>query len=175
MKNIKIKYNQLLFLYAYLRLIDLSLDRSRWTSWDELQNYFKNIPAPSLVVQYLTNNFYLPKKDLKSFVFFPKEKSVINRLRPILFKSLSLKQDEILYCCKLLLDFDEVLNSNNKNYHIEIEKLRINIATYYSDFLGRMILWKDLDKLMKVEHFFQNDKIETIELKKFIPDDFNEK
>jgi len=173
MKNIKIQYNQLLFLYAYLRLIDLSLDRSRWTSWDEFQNYFKNIPAPYLVLQYLTNSFHLPETDLKNFSFFPEEKSVINRLRTILFKNISLQQDEILYCCKLLFDFDEILNHDNKNYHIGIEKLRINIAIYYSDFLGRMILWKDLDKLMKVEHFFQNDRIETIELKNFIPDDFN--
>lgn len=132
----------------------------------------KNILAPSTVIQYLMDSFQLPKTDLKNFDFFPKEKSLINRLKPILFKSLQLKQDEILYCCKLLLDFEEVLHSDTKSYNVEIEKLRISIATYYSNFLGRMILWKDLDKLMKIEHFWQNDKIETIELKNFIPNDF---
>jgi hypothetical protein len=172
MKDMKIKYSQLLFLYAYLRLIDLSLDRSRWTSWDELQDYFKTILVPSLVVQYLINHFNLPETDLKNFTFSLKEKPLINRLRPILLKKILIEQNEILYCCKLLCDFDQALNSNNKSYNVEIERLRIDIATYYSDFLGRMILWKDLDKLMKVEHFLQNDKIETIELKNFIPDDF---
>ncbi|WP_123860274.1 hypothetical protein [Chryseobacterium nakagawai] len=172
MKKMKINYDQLLFLYAYLRLIDLSLDRSRWTSWGELQDYFKTILAPSLVVQYVINRFNLPKTDLKNFTFYLEEKSLINRLRPILLKKIPLKQNEILYCCKLLFDFDQVLNSDNKIYNVEIEKLRIDIATYYSDFLGRMILWEDLDKLMKVEHFWQNDKIETIELKNFIPADF---
>ncbi|WP_336690905.1 MULTISPECIES: hypothetical protein [unclassified Chryseobacterium] len=173
MKSIKIKYNQLLFLYAYLRLINLSLDRSRWTSWDELQGYFKNIITPSIVIKYLMNSFNLPQTDLNNFAFIPKEKSLINRLRPILFKTFSLKQDEILYCCKLLSDFDHVLNSNTESYHLEIEKIRINIATYNMTILGRMILWKDLDDLMRIEHFWQNDKIETIGLKNFIPDDFN--
>lgn len=173
MKNIKIKYTQLLFLYAYLRLIDLSLDRSRWTSWNELQDYFKtSITPPSLVIQYLSKSFDLSNIDLGKSVFSIKEKSIMNRFKPILFKSLSLKQDEILYGYKILNDFAEVLNSDNKNYNAEIDKLRIDIATYYSDFLGKMILWKDLDELMKVEHYLQNDHTETSKLKKFVPDDF---
>lgn len=174
MKNIKIKYNQLLFLYAYLRLIDLSLDRSRWTSWNEIQDYFKNILAPSLVAQYLTNSFHLPKTDFKNFSFISEEKSRLNKAKPILFKTLSLKQNDIIYCCKLLFDFDEVLNSHNESYHLGIEKLRVDIAKYYSNVLGRIILWKDLDKLMKIEHFWQSEKIDISKLEEFIPQDFYE-
>ncbi|WP_326981922.1 hypothetical protein VUJ46_17045 [Chryseobacterium sp. MYb264] len=172
MKNIKIKYNQLLFLYAYLRLIDLSLDRSKWTNWKEFQDYFKNIPAPSSVAQYVLNSFKLPEIDFNNFSFFPEEKLWTNRLRAIFSKTLYYREDDILYCYKLLYDFNSLLNSDNENYHLGIEKLRLNIARYYSRVLGRMILWKDLDRLMSIEHFFQNEHFEHLSLSEVIPDDF---
>lgn len=172
MKKVQINYSQLLFLYAYLRLVDLSLDRSRWTTWEELQDYFNNIITPSQVIQYLDSCFHLPKTDFKNFNFIPEKKSIFNRLKPIVFKAFSLEQDQILYCCKLLSDFNEALQSDVQTYHIGIEKIRIDIAIFYSDILGKMILWKDLDKLMKVEHFLQNEMIETYRLEEFIPKDF---
>ncbi|UKB84286.1 hypothetical protein LF887_01140 [Chryseobacterium sp. MEBOG06] len=172
MKNIQLNYSQLLFLYAYLRSIDLSLDRNKWTTWDELQDYFKNMIAPSQVAQYLINIFNLPKTDFKNFNFTPQKKSLLNRLRPIIFKTFPLKQDEIIYCCKLLFQFDEVLHSDIKKYHLGIERIRIDIAEYYSNILGRMILLNDLDKLMKIEHFWQSEKIDISKLEEFIPSDF---
>ncbi|MBU3049299.1 hypothetical protein KNV96_14220, partial [Chryseobacterium indologenes] len=92
--------------------------------------------------------------------------------KPIVFKTFSLEQDQILYCCKLLSDFNEALQSDVQTYHIGIEKIRIDIAISYSDIFGKMILWKDLDKLMKVEHFLQNEMIKTYQLEEFIPKDF---
>jgi hypothetical protein len=172
MKKIQINYSQLLFLYAYLRLVDLSLDRNRWTTWDELQDYFKNIISPNLVSQYLFNNFHLPETDFKNFNFVPQEKPLLNRIKPIIFQTFSLKQDEILYCCKILFHFDEALHSDLRKYHVGIEKIRIDIAQYYSGFLGRLILWKDLDRLMKIEHFWQSEKIDISKLDEFIPMDF---
>lgn len=161
-----------MFLYAYLRLVDLSLDRSRWTTWDELQDYFKNIIAPSQIAQYLINIFNLPQTDFKNFNFIPQNKSLLNRLRPIVFNTVPLKQNEVLYCCKLLFQFDEALHSDVKKYHLGIERIRIDIAEYYSNVLGRMILWNDLEKLMKIEHFWQNEKIDISKLEEFIPKDF---
>ncbi|WP_313000605.1 MULTISPECIES: hypothetical protein [Chryseobacterium] len=172
MKNVQLDYSQLLFLYAYLRLVDLSLDRSRWTTWDELQDYFKNIIAPSQIAQYLINIFNLPQTDFKNFNFIPQNKSLLNRLRPIVFNTVPLKQNEVLYCCKLLFQFDEALHSDIKKYHLGIERIRIDIAEYYSNVLGRMILWNDLEKLMKIEHFWQNEKIDISKLEEFIPKDF---
>ncbi|THV63150.1 MULTISPECIES: hypothetical protein [Chryseobacterium] len=172
MKNVQLDYSQLLFLYAYLRLVDLSLDRSKWTTWDELQDYFKNIIAPSQIAQYLINIFNLPQTDFKNFNFIPQNKSLLNRLRPIVFNTVPLKQKEVLYCCKLLFQFDESLHSDIKKYHLGIERIRIDIAEYYSNVLGRMILWNDLEKLMKIEHFWQNEKIDISKLEEFIPKDF---
>ncbi|WP_292009337.1 hypothetical protein [Chryseobacterium sp.] len=169
----KIKYHQLLFLYAYLRLIDLSLDRSRWNSWAEFQDYFKNIIAPSLVAEYLINSFHLPTACLKHFNFIPKEKSIFNRLKPIFFQKFYLKENEVLYCCRLLCKIDKILNSDTKIYHVGIEKLRIDVASYYSDILGKIISGKDLNKLMKIEHFWQAEKIDISRLEDFVPDDFS--
>ena len=171
MKKVQINYSQLLFLYAYLRLINLSLDRNRWTTWDELQNYFKNIISPSKVAQYLINSFNLPKTDFKNFNFIPGEKSVFTRLKFGLFKTFSLQQDEVLYCCKLLYDFDKVLNSDTKKYHSGIEKIRVNIAIYNMNILSKMILPKDLNRLIKIEHFWQNETNDISELDEFIPKD----
>ncbi|WP_288438502.1 hypothetical protein [uncultured Chryseobacterium sp.] len=172
MKNIQLNYSQLLFLYAYLRLVDLSLDRNKWTTWDELQDYFKNIISPSQIAQYLINTFNLPKTDFKNFHFIPQNKSLFNRLKPIVFKTFPLKQDEVLYCCKLLFQFDEALHSDIQKYHLGIERIRIDIAEYYSYVLGRMILWNDLERLMKIKHFWQSEKIDISKLEEFIPTDF---
>lgn len=172
MKKVQINYSQILFLYAYLRLINLSLDRNRWTTWDELQDYFKNIIAPYEIAQYLINSLNLPKTDFKNFNYIPQKKSLLIRLKPIVFKTFSLKQEEVLYCCKLILQFDDALHSYIKKYHIGIEKLRVDIALYNMNILGKMILWNDLDRLMKIEHFWQSEKIDIAKLEEFIPNDF---
>lgn len=172
MKEFKIKYNQLLFLYAYFRHIDLSLDRSRWTSWDQLKDYYTNRLKPASVIEYLNRSFDLEKTDLNKLVFSLEKKSLLKRLRLTVAQNLLFKQKEILYCCKLLWDFERELHSDTKEYNLKIEKLRINIAEFYSEFLELMISKKDLEELMKIEHYLQNNKIEVSNLDEFIPNDF---
>lgn len=172
MKKVKIDYQKLLFLYGYLRMIDLSLDRSRWNLWIELKVYFKNTVTPAEVALYLLNSFGLSKVDSEDFTFLPVKKSNINKLKPILFKTFTLSEEEVLYCCKLLFNFKDILDSDKKSYDIEIEKLRQDIALYYNGVLGAMILWKDLDKLMRIAHFLQHDDLIVLELNEFIPGDF---
>ncbi len=171
MKNFKIKNNQLLFLYAYLRLIDLSLDRSRWTSWSELQSYFENSITPSQVIQYMENSFHFSKPDFNEFVFFIEKKTIFGKIKSALFKKL-LEQNEIFCCYHLLRNFEKILKSDIENYDLEIEKLRIEIAKYYTEVLELKIATKDLNMLMRVEHFEQNDSIEIIKINKFVPNDF---
>ncbi|WP_124576955.1 hypothetical protein [Pedobacter sp. KBW06] len=176
MNNVKIKYDQLLFLFVYLRQLDLSLDRSRWTSWTELQAYYKNVIPPSKVIQYLKVSFHLPDTKLTPVTIVPEKKImdiIATMLKARVFKRYQLRQDEILYCYNLLLTFDDVLNSDIEIYNIEIEKLRIGVATYGSDVLGWMMSYQDLNKLMSVEHYLQNEIITSaIEVNKFIPKDF---
>ena len=172
MKEYKVKYSQLLFLYAYLRQIDLSLDRSRWTQWDKLQGYFQNRLQPCQVIEYLKKTFQLPDTNLDKFVFFIEKKTLTEKLRSTINKNFYLKQNELIYYCKLLLYFDKYLKSDFLEYTLEIEKLRIDIAKSYSKSLEYMISKKDLTRLMKIEHFEQSNKIAVISLDEFIPDDF---
>lgn len=171
MKKKQITYNQLLFLYAYLRQIDLSLDRSRWTSWNELQNFFKDRIQPTQVIEYLKNNFDLNETEFSTFISI-KQKTIFDKLKFSIIKKILFEEGEILYCCKLLLDFERYLNSNINSYNLEIEKLRIDIAQYYTKILSYMISKKDLDKLMKIEHYEQNRKNRKVKLIEFIPRDF---
>ena len=172
MKVKSAKYNQLLFIYACLRQIDLSLDRSRWTSWNRLQVYFKDKLQPAQIIEYLVRNFQLPNTDFEQFIFIPEKRNFIRKLKSVIGKDQFLKQNEILYCCKLLWSFDKELKSNIKEYNLNIEKLRIDIAEYYSEVLSAMISNKDLKRLMKIEHYEQNEKIEVFEIKEFVPDDY---
>jgi hypothetical protein len=130
MKKVKIKYSQLLFLCAYLRLIDLSLDRSRWTPWIEIQHYFKNVIAPNQIIQYLKKNFQFTNEDIEQVVFFLQKKTTIDKFRFIFFNRFLLKQDEVLYCFKLLLTFEKIIKSDMESYNLEVEKLRIDIAEF---------------------------------------------
>lgn len=174
MGEIKIKYKHLLFLYSYLRLIDLSLDRSRWGTLSKFRSYFDNIVAPSKVVEYIYKSHNFCETDLSKKNAIPKSKTVSERFRAIILNIYKLKYEELSYCCKLLLDFESILQSDNNFYTVEMEKLRIEIAVYYSEILGKLIKNRDLKKLMKIQHFEQSEYNRTIELKFFIPDDFEE-
>lgn len=78
----------------------------------------------------------------------------------------------VVYCSKLLRRFEKLLNSCYETYNLEIEKLRIDVAEYYTKVLGAMILSKDLNRLMRIEHFGQNSELHSIKLSEFIPNDF---
>lgn len=173
MKNVKIKYNQLKFLYAYLRLIDLSLDRSRWGEWNNFLLYFKNILSPTIVIKYLKENFDLTEQDVYQVTVLSEQKTVIDKLKAFAFNASSIRRDDVLYCCKILLDFDKILKSDHEDYNFHIEQLRENIAKYYTEVLGRFIASKDLKILMRIEHFNKSDNTDVVKLDDFIPIGFS--
>ncbi|WP_461109929.1 hypothetical protein [Spirosoma koreense] len=43
----------IIFLYAYLRQADLSIDRVRWTAWIELSHFYKDRLKPDQVIKIL--------------------------------------------------------------------------------------------------------------------------
>ncbi len=172
MKKLELKYDQILFLYAYLRQLDLSLDRSRWTIWNEFQNYHKSNIQPLQVIEYLNDYFDLPITDLDHFVFFIKKANWIERLKSNVTKSFYLTENEMLYCCKILSKFNYYINSEIQEYNLNLEKLRGDISKYYSEILELMISKKDLGKLMRIEHYNSNTQIETININEFLPYSF---
>ncbi len=169
MNKIKINYQDRIFMYAYLRYIDLSLDRSRWDLWREAECFFDNNLQPQTLANYLIQKYELSDAniELKNFVFFSIKKSWFKRYIDLYFS-----YNEMAYLLKLLEIFEMYLSSNFKEYNLKLEKLRIDICEYYYFILEPKISRRYLKKLMKVEHFNQNDAIETIKLQFFIPDDF---
>lgn len=179
MKNVKIKYDQLLFLFVYLRQLDLSVARCRWGSWTEFQSYYKNAIPPSKIIQYLKVSFHLPDIELTPMISVSEksEKKTIEKiiimLKANVFRRFQLTQDEILYYCNLLLTFDEMLNSDIEIYDADLVKLRMGVITYLANVLELIVPYNDLYKNMGVEHFLQNEIIKSaVEVNKFIPKDF---
>ena len=176
MKNVKIKYDQVLFLFVYLRQLDLSVHRCRLGSWTEFQSYYKNVIPPSKIIQYLKASFYLPDPELTPIISVSEKKTIekiIIMLKANVFRRFHLTQDEILYYYNLLLTFDEMLNSDIEIYDADLVKLRMGVITYRANVLELIVPYNDLYKNMVVEHFLQNEIIKSaVEVNKFIPKDF---
>ncbi|ANF50470.1 hypothetical protein A0O34_08030 [Chryseobacterium glaciei] len=162
MKYYLLNNKQTVFFYAFFRQIDLSLDRSRWTSFNDLQYYYSDKISPEHVIKYSDN--------------IPFEEKSITRINKFkFFFKKGLREEEFEYFKNLLLLFDKFLKSNEINYIIQMEKLRIDIAVFYNNVLGSKMSRKDLKRTMKIEHYYQNPLIQTIELKEFVPNDFEDK
>lgn len=92
------KYSTVVFLYAYLVQVYLSLDRSRWTPIIDLREYYKTRISPGKVAQFLLDSSGLnPERIhylyfLKAAGFFEKIRNMI-RLR--LCHASYLTKDEI--------------------------------------------------------------------------------
>jgi hypothetical protein len=173
MKVIEIEYKFLVFLYAYLRQIDLSLDRSRWETWSSLKEYFKFQIDPLKTLDELLRISKL-RPGTNPIVFLVKKPSFFVRLREFLLKIVirkcNLYDVEILHCCQMLRQFNALLNQDFSRYPLEAEKLRIDIARFYSFILEPKMFRKDLDKAMKVEHFMQSENLSTIGIDVFAKD-----
>jgi hypothetical protein len=59
----------IVFLYAYLRQADLSLDRSRWVSLSKLRDYYKTQINPEIVADYMLQHFKLNPDKLQYLYF----------------------------------------------------------------------------------------------------------
>ncbi|QYS88244.1 hypothetical protein EH230_14070 [Flavobacterium columnare] len=173
MQKIDINYKFLVFLYAYLRQIDLSLDRSRWDSWSNLKEYYKTQINISEVVDQLLKISKL-KLDIPTISFFVEEPSLLKRVKDF-FLSLIIKKHyisdvEVLYCCQLLNKFKDLLNNNFSSYPLEAEKLRVDISKFNSYVLAPKMAKVDLDNTMRVEHFMQNENLAVIKIYVFAMD-----
>jgi len=167
MQLVNVKYKFLVFLYAYLRQIDLSLDRSRWDSWSNLRGYYKAQISVSEVVDQLLKISNL-RLAIASIVFFVKEPSLFKRLKEsflrLVIKKHYISDIEVLYCCQLLNQFNALLDSNFSSYPLEAEKLRTDISKFYSYILEPKMYKRDLDDAMKVEHFMQNESLTVFKI-----------
>jgi len=171
MKKKYFKYEFLVFLYAYLRQIDLSLDRSRWTSLKPFREYYKKQIQPKVVSDYLIRYSNLdPKKiqwvnSMPEITLFKKIEYLVSRL---LKSNNFLTSDEIYYCCQKLLIFQDYLNSEEEIHKLEIEKLRIEFTKFTYQILQYKLNIKDRKRAMSIEHYMQNEVLLCIDIKEFI-------
>lgn len=170
LQKIKIEYSDLLFLYVYLKQADLSLDRCRWTNWNELQDYYsKESINPRLILDYFVNKYHLPIDNLKPIFCLPKRKKLYSTLKTSFFKQSFLETEDLLYCSRLLLDLEKALQTNTNNYNKIFEILRLDIATFYSELLEPMLTFYDLKHKTSIEHYHQAYASENLKLKEYLP------
>lgn len=166
-------YKFIVFLYAYLRQIDLSLARSRDEPLLNLRIYYENQISPELVVDFLVSNFSVKKSLNSNYVITSRSFSVFNKFKFLIYKLI--RKNNFLNCTEIiesineLLLFNGILKSNKDIDGSEIEKLRINIANL-SSIIDYRLFKMDSNKAMYVEHYKQNNLIVTNPITDFIVD-----
>ncbi|MBC7863880.1 MAG: hypothetical protein IAF38_12970 [Bacteroidia bacterium] len=167
MKAPKNKYQISLFLYAYLRQIDLSLDRSRWGGQQGLKKYFSTHLAPEKVVKYLCSHFKIKPEKLLTWEHPEMKQYQVKDLTTIFSLRTGSPDVEITYAIQLLHAFEKLLNSNPTEYSTNHEKLRVDICKFNYDFLEKQLKKKDFHKVMLIEHCFQHSHAKHVELSEF--------
>ena len=170
MSELRMKYQHIVFLYAYLNKIDLSLDRSKWVPLIELRKYYKTQIAPKKVANYLMREFDLNYDRLEDF-YSVGNNHLVTKIKDFfllyLKKESYLTKEEIYYCCQKLIILDQYLKSDFEIHKLEIEKLRIELAKFTYGNLKYKLFAKDRNKTMKVEHFLQNENLKVINISEF--------
>jgi hypothetical protein len=170
MNEIKIEYKLVVFLYAYLHQIDLSLDRSRWVPLIELREYYRTQIAPEKVSNFLLRQLDLEDNRLQN-LYFVGDTHLLDKIKDLFFlyfkKETFLKKEEIYYCCQKLLILDQYLKSNFEVDKLEIEKLRIELAKLTYGSIIFKLFAKDRNKAMHVQHFHQNENLNVINIEEF--------
>lgn len=171
MKMIDLRYNFFVFLCAYLRQIDLSIDRSRWDKWNNLQTYYTAQISVAVVLDLLKKECGI-NFDGKQVAINKSPRSVIIRFKELIarevFKKNTLSEGELKYCHNLLNEFQNLIETDFVNFPIEAEKLRIDIAMFYTNALQPKISAKDFERVLRIEHFMQNSNLRCIEIIQFL-------
>jgi hypothetical protein len=173
MNHSKLTQKQTLFLYAFLRQADRSLDKSRWTSVTELKAYYQNRIKPEQIINYLQTHFNIVKKGVSLTDINSSQRTIIDKVK-MLFQQNYLAADELSCLYNLLLSLDQHLKSDS-SYTTETEILRIDIAKFYSKILAPKISNGNLKKLKFTEHYEQNRLAKPFVMIKVIPEDFYNK
>lgn len=166
----KIKYSFVVFLYAYLNQIDLSLDRSRWESIDKLRDFYSTQISPKKVANYLADKLRLDVKKLNNLIFIGEE-SLWDKIKDSLLSSLKrdviLEDDKVYFLCQKLLLLDNYLEDGEQVHKLEIEKLRIEFSKLNYGTVKFKLAKKDRLKANNIEHFLQNETLSTIKICEF--------
>ncbi|CAM3378780.1 hypothetical protein [Flavobacterium chungbukense] len=169
LKKNMVKYDFLVFLYAYLRQIDLSLDRNRSIPLSKLAAYYDERIKPGKIANYLGNNIDCNKNQR----FNPRRRSgfvtmIKGRLLTIFKKEAILSDEEKCYCKEKLLKLESLLSGDFGDDKFLAEEIRIEIAEFNYRIIGLRLKRSDRKKADAVEHFMQSDLVQTKELAEFL-------
>ncbi|MFY0255724.1 hypothetical protein ACDQ55_17420 [Chitinophaga sp. 30R24] len=166
-----IDYKYLIGISACLRQVDLSIDRCRWTSWNELRAFYKERTG----VDYFFDFFINKCQELSLSPRYHESNSTTGKfsyiIRSLLLAFLKQKSfmtiNELETSYYLLNEFKSMLRNESPDpKHVEL--IRFRIANYYTNILLPKLKKKDIDRVLKIGHYLQNESIETLSLNEIV-------
>lgn len=165
--RILIEYKKLIGICACLRQMDLSIDRCRWTSWSELQRYYETRTEENKVIEFFlhqSEKLGIAPVDHKIYPnVFIRQRYILRLLRRKHF--ISVQEFETLIF--LLATFKRLIKLNDPDAS-EVELLRIKVASFIDDVLIPGMKRNDIRIVWKIEHYLQNENIETVPFGKIV-------
>ena len=173
MKRVKLNYKLVVFLYAYLRQIDLSIDRARWGYWDDFRDYYTTQVRPNKIAALLSKQFNLAITESRirfSIDDTSASEKLLGYIYQLTTRTCYLKEAEIVYCCQLLNRFDKFLLADFSTYDFQNETLRIDTIRFNYSLIECKLWTKDFFRATQVEHFQQHDNKSVISIGDFLRD-----
>jgi hypothetical protein len=171
MTKIVLPHQVLVALYAYLRHLDLSLDRSRWGAWQDYVSYAHAQVAPAVIRRFL-QPYYCGVTARTSSVVLPEESYVKLRLRYLVCTFLQrdnyLIEPEVAYIWQLLETYQRYLATAWDSYSSEVDQLRLRIARFCYTVLETKLSRREVHQLSLVEHYLSADHLQTVPLQPFL-------
>lgn len=165
-----IDYKYLIGVSACLRQVDLSIDRCRWTSWNELRVFYKGRTG----VDYFFDFFINKCQELNLSPQYHESGSTTGKFSYIIRRFLlASKQKSFMTINELetgyylLNEFKSMLRNESPDpKHVEL--IRFRIANYYNNILLPKLKRVDVDRVLKIDHYLQNERIETLSLNEIV-------
>ena len=148
-----LEYKICIGLYAYLRQIELSVDRATPSNTEGIRSYFlmPRVYRLNFVAAYFEN---LIRKD-EDFLFV--NHSDKNFLPNFLSKkNISIKNKDMLTIVKCLNEANDLMSCNHQN-SVEFIKTRIMLNRVSWNFIGSKLSYEDRLQAHSVEHYHQSE------------------
>jgi hypothetical protein len=148
-----LNYSLCVGLYAYLRQIELSLDRCIPTNIEEVKNYFL---LPEMYQPASVANYFESLIQVKEDFLFIDHSTKRHFSRFFGKNKLLLKRQDMLTIITCLYDVDRLINSKHSSPHGLID-MRVLINRVSWDLIGSKLCYKFRLKAHSVEHYHQNE------------------
>lgn len=169
---VKVKFNKIfiLGLYAYLRQVELSLDRVLFDSWGKLILYFEDKIKPQEVINYLEK---ITENKVKIIIFSKKIVFHNNIFDSLFFfgKYCYLSESDIFNIRSLLKTFSILIQDMTPPDKDKLIELRMQLNSLCHELEGKLPK-KNIQKAQYVEHFNQNKCLHCISLEEIVGEEW---